>query len=228
MGPTVHSVGLTACLRTATVAAVPPRNNTVATDSGAPHESGYDRKRREIAKAAAKVFYKKGYLSTNVDQIAAAAGLRKASLYHYFKHKEDILYAIHEEFIDVLIEKQRERAGTEQTVRESLILDMADALSLLDSHHGHHRVFYENFDQLPAKERKTILAKNRDYIEGVEAKIERGIASGELRDLPPRMIALAMFGACNWAYQWYHPGGPMSTSEIAEMFGTIFFDGIGA
>jgi hypothetical protein len=105
---------------------------------------------------------------------------------------------------------------------------MADALSLLDTHHGHHRVFYENFDQLPAKERKTILAKNRDYIEGFEAKIERGIANGELRDLPPRMIALAMFGACNWAYQWYHPGGPMSTKEIADMFGNIFFDGISA
>jgi AcrR family transcriptional regulator len=197
---------------------MPPRKKTATAASGGVDESGYDRKRRDIAKAAAKVFYKKGYLSTNVDQIAAAAGLRKPSLYHYFKSKSDILYAIHEEFIDVLLEKQKARNAS-LTARESLTEDMADALGLLDSHHGHHRVFYENFDELPRNQRNTILAKNRDYYAEIEAKIERGIADGQLRDLPPRMIALAMFGACNWTYQWYHPGG--------AMFATIFFDGIG-
>lgn len=203
-----------------------PRNKTAAAAPGGADTTGYDRKRRDIAKAAAKVFYKKGYLSTNVDQIAAAAGLRKPSLYHYFKSKSDILFAIHEEFIDVLLEKQQARHDGARTVRESLTQDMADALGLLDSHHGHHRVFYENFDELPRSQRNTILAKNRDYYAGIEDKIERGISNGEIRDLPPRMIALAMFGACNWAYQWYHPGGAMTTREIAEMFATIFFDGI--
>ncbi len=202
-----------------------PRKTTAAAASGE-DKTAYDRKRRDIAKAAAKVFYKKGYLSTNVDQIAAAAGLRKPSLYHYFKSKSDILYAIHEEFIDVLLEKQKGRDDT-LTVRESLTEDMADTLGLLDSHHGHHRVFYENFDELPRNQRNIILAKNRDYYAAIEDKIERGIANGELRDLPPRMIALAMFGACTWAYQWYHPGGAMTTREIAEVFADIFFDGIG-
>lgn len=189
-------------------------------------KSDYDLKRLAIAKAAAKVFNKQGYLSTNVDQIAAAAGLKKPSLYHYFGSKSDILFAIHEQFIDVLIEKQKARRDDTLSIRDSLTEDMADALSLLDSHNGHHRVFYENFGELPVRERKTIVAKNRDYIEGIEAKIERGIANGELRDLPPRMIARAMFGACNWAYQWYRPRGPMTTREIAEMFSTIIFDGI--
>ncbi len=202
------------------------RKNTAAVASDGVGNTGYDRRRRDIAKAAAKVFYKKGYLTTNVDQIAAAAGLRKPSLYHYFKSKSDILFAIHEEFVDVLLEKQQARAGAALTVRESLTEDMADALGLLDTHHGHHRVFYENFDELSRTQRNTILAKNRNYYAAIEDKIERGIADGELRDLPPRMIALAMFGACNWAYQWYHPRGAMTTREIAEMFASIFFDGI--
>lgn len=204
-----------------------PRKKTAAAASGEADKTSYNRKRRDIAKAAAKVFYKKGYLQTNVDQIAAAAGLRKPSLYHYFKSKTEILYAIHEEFIDVLIEKQKTRDDSQLTVRESLTQDMADTLGLLDSHYGHHRVFYENFDELPRNQRNIILAKNRDYYAAIEEKIERGIADGEIRDLPPRMIALAMFGACSWAYQWYHPGGAMTTREIAEMFASIFFDGIG-
>jgi AcrR family transcriptional regulator len=204
-----------------------PRKKTAAAASGEADKTSYNRKRRDIAKAAAKVFYKKGYLQTNVDQIAAAAGLRKPSLYHYFKSKTEILYAIHEEFIDVLIEKQKTRDDSQLTVRESLTQDMADTLGLLDSHYGHHRVFYENFDELPRNQRNIILAKNRDYYAAIEEKIEHGIANGEIRDLPPRMIALAMFGACSWAYQWYHPGGAMTTREIAEMFASIFFDGIG-
>src|ERR1700677_895257 len=81
----------------------------------------YALKRREIAKAAAGLFYKQGYLATNVDEIARVAGLKKPSLYHYFAKKSDILYAIHEEFIDVLLYKQLARSDEDLLARESLL-----------------------------------------------------------------------------------------------------------
>jgi AcrR family transcriptional regulator len=49
-----------------------------------------DLRRQEILSAAIKVFGKKGFAATCVDDIAAAAHIAKGTLYLYFKSKEDI------------------------------------------------------------------------------------------------------------------------------------------
>lgn len=47
--------------------------------------------KKKIIKAAYKLFEEKGYHSTSMDDIAKEVGVSKASLYSYFKSKEDIL-----------------------------------------------------------------------------------------------------------------------------------------
>lgn len=67
-------------------------------------------RRREILSAAEKVFEAKGYNATTVDQIAAAAGIAKGSIYNYFHGKQDLFtqlftatLTIDEEEVDALI-----------------------------------------------------------------------------------------------------------------------------
>ena len=50
--------------------------------------------REEILDAAAELFTTRGYTSTSTRVIAEAVGVRQASLYHYFKTKDDILSAL--------------------------------------------------------------------------------------------------------------------------------------
>jgi AcrR family transcriptional regulator len=50
--------------------------------------------RDEILDAAAELFTTRGYTSTSTRSIAEAVGVRQASLYHYFKTKDDILSAL--------------------------------------------------------------------------------------------------------------------------------------
>ena len=50
--------------------------------------------RDEILDAAAELFTTRGYTSTSTRVIAEAVGVRQASLYHYFKTKDDILSAL--------------------------------------------------------------------------------------------------------------------------------------
>jgi AcrR family transcriptional regulator len=47
-------------------------------------------KRNEILKAASSCFSRYGYEKTTLDDIGKLVGLNKASLYYYFKNKEDI------------------------------------------------------------------------------------------------------------------------------------------
>ena len=50
--------------------------------------------RNKIVMAAVKVFSKKGYHGSTMDEIAKEVGVSKATLYTYFKSKEDILKVI--------------------------------------------------------------------------------------------------------------------------------------
>jgi len=56
-------------------------------------EQNSDRK-IEIIEAAKKLFSKKGYSPTSMDDIAKEVGITKASLYYFFKGKEEIFSAI--------------------------------------------------------------------------------------------------------------------------------------
>lgn len=47
-------------------------------------------KRIEILEAAKGLFNRQGYSKTSVDDISQAVGMRKSSLYYYFKNKEDL------------------------------------------------------------------------------------------------------------------------------------------
>ncbi|RKX29567.1 MAG: hypothetical protein DRP47_01410 [Candidatus Zixiibacteriota bacterium] len=48
-------------------------------------------RRYQLLKAAHKLFDKKGYRATTLDEIAHGAGLTKGAVYHHFKNKEAIL-----------------------------------------------------------------------------------------------------------------------------------------
>jgi len=51
-------------------------------------------KREEILRAGSECFARFGFDKTTLDDIGQVAGLNKASLYYYFKNKEDIFIAV--------------------------------------------------------------------------------------------------------------------------------------
>jgi AcrR family transcriptional regulator len=189
--------------------------------------SGEERRREIVAKAAA-LFDQEGYYTTNMTTVAHAAGIEKPTLYHYFSGKDAILFAIHEEFIDPLIERQEARVGTGISATEALRAIIGDILSYLDSHRGHVRVFFEYQRELSPVERTSIAERRDHYAALVRAELERGVATGELRRVDPWLATLALFGVCNWAYQWYRPDGPLSSRDLADAFWDILFGGLDA
>ncbi len=53
-----------------------------------------DEKKELVLRAASEVFARYGFDKTTLDDIGKRAGLNKASLYYYFKNKEDIFVAV--------------------------------------------------------------------------------------------------------------------------------------
>lgn len=191
-------------------------------------ESRATQQRQRICRAAAELFDRSGYHETSLDEIAAAVGLRKPTLYHYFKSKDEILFLIHDEFIELLLSKHRARLKHAMPPRVRLLEMMTDMFEVIDTHRGHVRVFFEHFRELPAEQRREIASKRDQFQKYVEDEMARAIATCEFRELDPRLSALAFFGMCNWAYQWFRSDGPLLPGEIASLFGDIFFHGVEA
>src|SRR5438876_12299390 len=63
-----------------------------------------DDKRQQIIERCANLFDSGGYHRATMQLLADEVGLGKPTLYHYFSSKTEILYAIHQQHIAVLID----------------------------------------------------------------------------------------------------------------------------
>ena len=97
---------------------------------------------------------------------------------------------------------------------------------VLKTHRGHVRVFFEHYRELPEEEQRLVRQERDRYEASVEEVIEAGIRAAEFRPVNVRLTTLALFGMCNWAYQWYRKGGSMRTREIGYEFWQVFLRGI--
>ncbi|MGW5522457.1 TetR/AcrR family transcriptional regulator [Gordonia sp. NPDC003950] len=90
--------------------------------------------REEILDASAELFVRHGYSGTSTRMIAEAVGIRQASMYHYFKNKDDILADLLEATVVPSLERARELlVGDDPAMDRLLDLARYDAGQLVDS-----------------------------------------------------------------------------------------------
>jgi AcrR family transcriptional regulator len=184
-------------------------------------------KRLEIVAAAAELFDERGFHQVSMDAIAERVGIRKPTLYHYVRSKEDILYWIHEACTDRLLERHIARLKTPMSAQQYLLELMADIIELTEEHKPEVRVFFEYYREISGERYEEILAKRHRYVAMVEEIVQAGIRDGEFRaDVEPTLIMMAIFGMSNWAYQWFRPDGPLRGREVAYAFWDIALNGL--
>lgn len=188
--------------------------------------SAADSRRAAIADAAAALFDREGYANTSMNSIASALGIAKPTLYHYFSGKEDLLAFIHNVFMDVLLDGHSERLQSGLTGLDLVHGIMRDILGVMHSHPGYVRIFIENFQQLP-EDVKITQKKRRDaYHDALKNSLEQAYDAGQVNEIDLELTTLAIFGMCNWAYQWYDVSGLRSPDQIADKFIEIIDFGI--
>jgi AcrR family transcriptional regulator len=198
-----------------------------ATEPGiAAGPSAADARRTEVITLAAGLFDRDGYASVSMEQIAAAAGMAKPTLYHYFRAKDEILRGIHETFIDLLLERQDERERLGLAPADLLLGAMTDIFGLMETHRGHVRVFFEHHRELPGTARTEIRVKRDRYEQLIRDAVTDGIRTGIFRDVDPDTATLAIFGVCNWAYQWWRPGGRADPAHTAQKMWDLLIRGL--
>ncbi|GAA1205147.1 TetR/AcrR family transcriptional regulator [Pseudonocardia alaniniphila] len=161
-----------------------------------------------------------------MDDIADAVTLRKPTLYHYVKGKGEILYLIHEEMMDSVLDRLEGYVKDGLDPREGLRNVVIDILEVVDKRPGYLQVFFENHRELPEPLRHKVVDRRNRYLHLVESLVQDGIERGLFRPVNVRLKTMALFGMTNWSYQWYRPGGLFSYREIAEEIVDTFLNGV--
>ena len=141
----------------------------------------YEERRDSVIDAAARVFAKQGYDATTIDDLVAATGLQRGGLYHYIGGKQDLLIAIHERFLEPLLQQAREIAAQDLEPEPAL---RALAAALMDNIH-HYRdqvtVFFHEWRTIEGDERWSQVRRERREFETIIADVlERGRAGGRV------------------------------------------------
>jgi TetR/AcrR family transcriptional regulator, cholesterol catabolism regulator len=186
-------------------------------------------RRQEILTAAARIFHRKGYDATSIQEVAEAVGMLKGSLYYYIDSKEDLLYGVIER-AHRLGNEGREQASVEgdsavSQLRRTIRAHVRNNLE----HLADIGVFFHDFRSLGPERRQAIVAERDDYERFIRGLIERGQEEGSLDpDVHPKLATMALLGAMNWVYQWYRDDGPRSPDEIADAFADVALGGVAA
>src|SRR5262245_36499077 len=64
-------------------------------------DAGRDR-RATVVRAAVELFAERGYKETTAADIAARAGVSRRTFFYYFRSKDDILFSVEQENLEVL------------------------------------------------------------------------------------------------------------------------------
>src|SRR5436190_23139978 len=160
--------------------------------------------RNRVFEVAAEVFHRKGYDNTSMSDVASAAGLTKAGLYHHISSKESLLYTVLDYGLDL----------TEAYVIKPLedISDPLDRLKTMIDLHLRLVLEERNLEvtgllheckTLSTADQNRINRRKKGYVRMATNLIADVVKKYNVQNVDPKLAAFALLGMLNWTYQWY-------------------------
>jgi AcrR family transcriptional regulator len=182
-------------------------------------------RRRDILRVAARIFRDRGVAETGMRDIAHAADLSAANLYHYFRGKDEILFFCQDRALDRMLaavdDARRAAPDAAGRLRHVLTAHLATLLDDVEGATAHLKV-----EWLSPALRKRIVAKRDRYERAVRRLVEDGVERGELVVDDPALVTRAMLGALNWTVTWFDPNGPKSAGEVSRTMAEYLARGV--
>lgn len=204
--------------------ASPVSANTRKRRAQAPAQSGEIR--GDILAAATRLFSEQGYHAASMQDIAVATGMRKASLYHHVRSKEDLLFAIHDQMIDELMAETLKIVSASTSHVEKVRQVMRGAMHLVANHREELTVFLQERHVLEGERWKAIVAKRDMYENLVTSIIEDGEREKVFIGIDAHIATRGLLAMAFWCYTWFQAGGEFTADEVADMFADVALNGL--
>jgi TetR/AcrR family fatty acid metabolism transcriptional regulator len=188
-----------------------------------------ENKHQKILQAAIKVFSEKGFYNSRVSEIAKEASVADATIYLYFKNKDDILISLFEEEFGKVVRNMRTELSREKDPLQKIKRFAITHLSIV-SHHPHlAEVMGVEVRQSTKFMKEYVNQPFIEYLNIIRSVVIEGQERGLLRkDLTPGVMKRALFGALDeMARYWVlSTKKKHSIDEAALQISDIFIRGM--
>lgn len=196
---------------------------------GRPRKSAAQRseteRHAELLREAARLFRTRGFDATSTRDIAAAAGMQSGSPFYYFASKRAMLFAVMRNGMAQATESQARalrELGPRPGARARLRALVRHHLGVVVGAESHFiPVMLYDWRALAPEQRRDILVLKDAYEAVWMPSLNSLHRAGELK-ARPAAARLFIFGALNWAAQWFSPQGPLSLDELTEQAMRLF------
>jgi len=204
------------------------KSNRRSVPDGSPRRARRrDARRDGILRAAGRIFRERGFADTGMRDIADAADLSPANLYHYFRGKDEILFYCQDRALDRMLAAVSVRRGTPARAIDRLhgVLT-AHVRTMLDEVEGASA--HLQIESLPPALRDRIIQKRDRYERALRRLIADGVSAGEFVAPDAALVTRAMLGALNWTVTWFRPDGPQDAEVVSRVLAEFLVRGVAA
>ena len=180
--------------------------------------------RDKIIKNALKLFAKKGFFKTTVDDIAQATGVAKGTVYLYFKNKQEIYTATMDAHFSYGLERIAGIEAKNISATEKMIEIATDFVDYVSSLKTSYMPFNVENVNLIGKTLKTmhsiVTPKIIKMNEIISRIVAQGIESGEFCDVEPRVAAFYFLSTIRAVFisNYYISDISVETDTILKLF----------
>ena len=179
-----------------------------------------ERRRAEIIDAAKRIFVAGEYASVTIDDIAEAAAVSRATIYLYFKSKQDVYAAMVFHDLDLMISGLTASFDRADSVRNNLFRMATAYMNFFRVHPEYFTTLSFFFmpgrkETLPPEVAGRIDKRLNEGVLTIEEAISLGISRGEARPIDARAATLSLWG------QWMGNAYLFAAGRIAVYERTI-------
>jgi len=186
-----------------------------------------EKKREIILQNARGLFAHYGLKKTTVDDIAAEARIGKATIYYYFKSKQEIFKTVVERELAILKNAVREAISKEDSPQEKLRVFIFTRISHMQKLVNLYRVTKDIVTELLPDLEKIRESHFREEIDIIKEILTEGVKKKIFRVKRIQLTALAMVSALKGLeYPWVMDGKPLDIEKSADALLQILFKGI--
>ena len=185
----------------------------------------------QILQAAEKLFAKKGFYPTTIDEIAKEAKSAKGTIYLYFNNKEDLFFSVIETKLDLLLNKIQEAVEKPGSASQRIKTAISIHLKFLEENKNFFKVM-ESFPEglkkkLERKLKGRVVEKQSRYIEILDRLIQEAIERKEIKALDSKKLAIILMGIVHsLTVYWISQREKKSLSTDKSLAWQVFWEGV--
>jgi AcrR family transcriptional regulator len=193
-----------------------------------PRAADHDAKRRAILSGAARLFADQGYGRASMAGVAAACGISKGLIYHYYDGKDALLFDI----LDTHLRDLRDRVAAlppPASPRDGL-RDLFEALLLAyEGRDAEHEVQLNALHALPEAQQAILRGHQREMVAIARARVAALSPAAVAADAARlRAVTMSVFALANWHHRWDGAADAESRRAYAELATTLIAGGLPA